>query len=746
EPEERDRKPEEVQPRGSGDRSAAEGSEVTPPKVDLNALFNSEINKLADEQAKKNDNPFNFDGVSLKSVLETPAPEFKQHVYDRILPQFKQALSTLNEPDIQSTMGTFLRKLSESSSVDTVRQLQPYVVKFFEDHVLPKNANGSITEEGTQDDADRGQSDRNGEVRHADEGSADVRGADGKRNSGKGSKGSSKGGTRNGLVSEESGDNGNDESRGSSELSGATSEGQPSTKSGEGSGDSTGDGVLAEHHIERRDYVAPQGSLAREGSWKQAAKNNLDIIELVKKLDAEGRDATPEEQKLLAKYTGWGASELANNIFAYYPRSGWEELHARAKELLSEDEYKVARQTTQYAHYTSEPVIRGIWDAIKQLGFQHGTILEPGMGIGLFPVAAPKALMDKSRYTGVEMDPLTARIAHYLLPDQAILHNDFVKQKLPKNHFDVAIGNPPFADIKITDDPEYKKLRLHLHDYFFAKSLDRVKPGGLLVFVTSKGTMDKQNDKARQYMADKADLLGAIRMPQTAFKENAGTEVVTDVLFFRKRLPGEEPAGQAWTDLKPLELTYNDKYRGEQTVTQHINEYYVDHPEMVLGKHSLEGSMYGPNQYTVEGRGDIDQQFRDAIKNLPSGVFAGQKKSQDIVQKTYERDWDPKAKKEGSLYVHDDGRLMIRESGAGVEVDAVKKLSPSEKKWLTSYVGLRDALKQAQYDQLHAEDAVKEGEVPTDWEASLKTLNDTYDAFVKKHGNILAFTDTERKK
>jgi len=222
-----------------------------------------------------------------------------------------------------------------------------------------------------------------------------------------------------------------------------------------------------------------------------------------------------------------------------------EELAERAAALPREWQQSIL-QSTQYAHYTSENIIRSIWSAIDRLGFTGGKVLEPGAGIGSFAMLMPESMRRPKGYTGIEFDAPTALIARLLSPQQNLLHDDFIKRKLPRDFFDVAVGNPPFSATKVLGDPDYAKHGFMLHDFFFAKALDRVRPGGLLVFVTSKGTMDKQSDKARAYLAKQADLLGAIRLPSTAFEGNAGTSVVTDVLFLRKRLPGEAPAGHSW--------------------------------------------------------------------------------------------------------------------------------------------------------------------------------------------------------
>ena len=486
-------------------------------------------------------------------------------------------------------------------------------------------------------------------------------------------------------------------------------------------------------------YNAPVGALARTGSWKETAARNLDIIELSKRLDAEKRAATPEEQTLLAQYVGWGPADIRNKLFPstnsslreinpYAVSPDWRPLAERAAELLSPEEVATAFQSTQYAHYTSEPMIRAIWSGLQRLGFKGGNILEPGMGTGLFAVASPSEVMEKSKYTGVEMDKATARIARHLLPESNILNADFVKQKLPDNFFDLAIGNPPFSATKILDDPAYKKYRFLLHDYFFAKSLDKVRPGGLLVFVTSKGTMDKADDKARNFMAERADLLGAIRLPQTVFKQNAGTEVVTDVLFLRKRQPGEAAGGEAWLGRAEVKTPEGPAL---------VNEYFARHPEMVLGEHSLQGSMRRANEYTVLPRGtDIDAQFAEAVTHLPENVYSPDvRSSADFIRRqAAERDFNPKHTKEGALYVDDKGLLRRLDNGSGVDIGTVAKLTDADREWLKGYVELRDALKQAQYDQL------QDG----DWEASLKKLNQLYDAFVKRHGFINEFKEYER--
>lgn len=372
-------------------------------------------------------------------------------------------------------------------------------------------------------------------------------------------------------------------------------------------------------------YRFTAADLENAGSWVKRAERNVEAVELLKRLQAEGRRATREEQAALARFIGWGASDIANNLFGsrldkaaglsrsidsaladmdrlgrdtlrkggrwrsdyadpgyytgaaalrdakgetsiyggYYPDqitraeleaarpSGdtkrWLALRDRLKAALTADEWADASRTTQYAHYTSGGVVRAMWAAARRFGFAGGLVLEPGAGTGIFPGLMPDDVAANTAYTGIEFDPITGGILQQLQPDERIAVESFVDSALPRDFYDLAIGNPPFSGSPILSDPDYKRHGFALHDYFFAKTLDRVRPGGMMMFVTSRYTMDKLGDKARKYLAERADLVGAIRLPQTAFKANAGTEVVTDVLFLRKRVPGETFAhAQPW--------------------------------------------------------------------------------------------------------------------------------------------------------------------------------------------------------
>ena len=507
------------------------------------------------------------------------------------------------------------------------------------------------------------------------------------------------------------------------------------------------------------DYRPDRGGLTREGSWFETAKRNLDLIDLARKIEAEGRDATPEEQAQLSKYVGFGAGAIRNSLFPVpgqwlkqqrpndliFPEAvtekRWRELAERAAALPREWQQSIL-QSTQYAHYTSENIIRSIWSAIDRLGFTGGKVLEPGAGIGSFAMLMPESMRRPKGYTGIEFDAPTALIARLLSPQQNLLHDDFIKRKLPRDFFDVAVGNPPFSATKVLGDPDYAKHGFMLHDFFFAKALDRVRPGGLLVFVTSKGTMDKQSDKARAYLAKQADLLGAIRLPSTAFEGNAGTSVVTDVLFLRKRLPGEAPAGHSWNGVATV-----DTKDGPVV----INEYFAANPAMVLGQNRISGHQddegrrinsngLGGEKYTVVSYDktpeELDAKFAKAVESLPRNAYSALTGTvQQVRAETAKVDFDPKVRREGVVYRATDGTLMRVTDGVGKPLGDAMKLSDKDTKWFTGYLGLRDLVQEARAAQFN----------DGDWETALKRLNNAYDAFRSEYGPIKDFRVQVRK-
>ena len=303
---------------------------------------------------------------------------------------------------------------------------------------------------------------------------------------------------------------------------------------------------------------------------------NVRAIRLLKKLEAEDRFATQEEQEILAQYVGWGG--LADCFDERHSK------YAELKALLTEDEYAAARASTLNAHYTSPVVIRAVYDALANMGFQGGNILEPSCGVGNFFGMLPEA-MGGSKLYGVELDSLTGRIAQQLYQSASITVQGYERVSYPKDFFDAAVGNVPFGNYQV-NDKAYNRLGFSIHNYFFAKALDQVRPGGIVAFVTSRYTMDTKDPAVRRYLAQRAELLGAIRLPNNAFKANAGTEVVTDIIFLQKRehIDLSEPA---WVQL------------GESANGFTINRYFVDHPEMILGIQTAENTQYGKQDFTV---------------------------------------------------------------------------------------------------------------------------------------------------
>ena len=347
-----------------------------------------------------------------------------------------------------------------------------------------------------------------------------------------------------------------------------------------------------------------------EGSLKQKAQANLAAIRTLKTIEAENRPATPEEKAALVKYTGWGAMP---NAFASQPPRDWQSVADELKDLLSAEEYASARASTPNAHYTSPEVIQAIWQAMERFGLQPGAqILEPSMGVGHFFGLMPESLHPGANRTGVELDSVTARIAAKLYPDSGVHAKAFEDTPLPKDFFDAAIGNIPFGNYPVYD-PAYRRsphLTRSIHDYFLTKTLDVVRPGGLIALITSRYTMDKEDSTVRRHLSDGSILLGAVRLPNTAFKANAGTEVTTDILFLQKRSPETPPPGESWTELRSIETTDGPV---------EINEYFARHPEMMLGRMGMESGQYGMAPALI---GNLEPgSLERAVSLLPAAVY-----------------------------------------------------------------------------------------------------------------------------
>jgi hypothetical protein len=370
-------------------------------------------------------------------------------------------------------------------------------------------------------------------------------------------------------------------------------------------------------------------NLAR--GWPARARDNIAAIILSKDLEQSGRAPTEDEQVRLLRFIGFGATELAQN---YFRRPGeedfrpeWQEIGAALEAAVTPEEYAALQRATQYAHYTPETVISALWRAAERLGFSGGRVLEPGMGTGLFFALLPETLRETCELTGIEYDPVTARIARLVHPEARVRCEDYTRSRLSER-FDLAIGNPPFSGRVVRADPATRSLGLLLHDYFIARSIARLRPGGIALFVTSTGTMDKVGTIARDHIAGMADLVGAVRLPEGSMRASAGTEVVIDVLVFRRRADGEAPAGAEWIDLAPVaNVAADDEADDTDSVSSAVipvNRYFAEHPEMVLGEHALCRGIYGPGlAYTCRPRKDgaaLETLLTEALDRLPAGI------------------------------------------------------------------------------------------------------------------------------
>ena len=443
-----------------------------------------------------------------------------------------------------------------------------------------------------------------------------------------------------------------------------------------------------------------------EGGAKQKYAQNIEAIRTLFKLEQEHRGATAEEQQVLSRYVGWGG--LAD---AFDPgKDSWAKEYTELKGLLSEDEYAAARSSTLNAHYTSPAVIRGIYDAVERMGFRSGNILEPSMGVGNFFGLLPDSMAD-SRLYGVELDSITGRIAKKLYPQADITVAGFETTDR-RDFYDLAVGNVPFGNYKV-NDKAYNKLGFSIHNYFFAKAIDQVRPGGVVAFVTSRYTMDSKDSTARKHMAERADLLGAIRLPNNAFRANAGTDVVSDIIFLQKR---DRPIDHEpdWVQLGKTEDGFA------------INQYFTDHPEMVLGVLSTESTQYGREELTVapiEGANLADQ-LAEAVQHIEGQYTEVEVETPDIADAENEKHIlpaDPDVK--NFSYTVVDGEVFYRENSVMTQVE----LSDTAKGRVTGMVELRQIVNELIEQQLN--DYPDE-----DIKATQERLNAAYDAFTAKYG------------
>ena len=468
---------------------------------------------------------------------------------------------------------------------------------------------------------------------------------------------------------------------------------------------------------QRRNFRITDGHLG-EGGAKTKFHNNVTAIQTLQKIESEGRLATPEEQEILSRYVGWGGLPQAfdgNN-------EQWADEFTQLQKLLSPEEYDAAKATTLNAHYTSPTVIQAIYQAVENMGFRTGNILEPSCGIGNFFGLVPESMTESKLY-GVELDPLTGRIAQQLYQQSSITVQGFENTELPDSFFDLAIGNVPFGSYTL-HDKRYDKHHFLIHDYFFAKTLDKVRPGGLVAFITSKGTLDKQNPSVRKYIAERAQLIGAIRLPNNAFLANAGTQVTTDILFLQKReklvdvsLP-EPDAALEWLHL------------GQTEDGVPVNQYFLDHPEMLLGQMAFDRSMYGNEKETtckpLEGE-DLSDLLENAVRNLHA-----QYTPYEIEEREHEDTSipaDPTVR--NFSYTIADGQVYYRENSRMFPVE----VSVTAESRIRGMIALRDCARSLIEVQMGngSEEAVQTGQ---------RELNRLYDSFTAQYGLLNSRANT----
>lgn len=461
----------------------------------------------------------------------------------------------------------------------------------------------------------------------------------------------------------------------------------------------------------RLDYRIIDDELGGVGA-KTRYRSNVDAIKTLKMIEKQGRFATPGEQEVLVRYTGWGAIPQAFDP----EKSDWKKEYDELQELLTGDEYRAARSSTLNAHYTKPEIIRSMYEVLERMGFQGGSILEPSMGTGNFFGMLPDTMREKSRLTGVELDLISGRIATQLYQNADVRIGGYEKTPIPDSFYDIAIGNIPFGQYRIPD----KKYPSHLliHDYFFVRTLDTVRPGGVIAFITSKGSLDKADPKVRRYIAQRADLLGAVRLPSNTFSKNAGTEVTTDIIFLQKR-----------HDLRTNDPNWVFTGQTEDGIS--VNQYYLDHPEMMLGKMVRGMNLYGNETETscepIDGL-DFSVQLSTAMSRI-DGKIAENDRSFDLDEVSSEEairttiPADPSVK--NYSYTIRDGEIYYCENG----LMCVPDLSEKGKERVKGMIEIRDSLREVMEYQLndYSDEAIQ---------AKQHELNTLYDNFTKKHGII----------
>ena len=462
----------------------------------------------------------------------------------------------------------------------------------------------------------------------------------------------------------------------------------------------------------KSDYTINESNYGDFGGDKTRCQNNIAAIRLLKQVESEKRSATPDEQQILAKYIGWGG--LANAFDS--SKTDWSKEYTELKTLLTPEEYSSARSSTLNAHYTSYTIISSIYSALDNMGFKGGKILEPALGTGNFFGSMPEEMRNNSQLSGVELDSITGRIAKLLYPSANIQIKGYEDTNFENNSFDVAVSNVPFGSYKV-NDKEYNKQNMLIHDYFFSKTLDKVRPGGIIAFVTSKGTLDKENSEVRKYLAERAELLGAIRLPNTAFKNNAGTEVTSDIIFLQKRE-------------KPISVEQNTPDWVFKDILDNgiaVNKYFADHPEMILGEMAEGNKMFGNGTTCVPFDGaDLKEQLAAAIQNI-KGEYNKTVKSAERENASHAEtvSCPPDAPKYS--YVISDDKLYYHKAG-----DTMELVDAKDTDRIKAMTQLRDGVHELldlQINNYNGDNEVKISEAQN-------KLSKDYDDFVELFGRI----------
>lgn len=507
---------------------------------------------------------------------------------------------------------------------------------------------------------------------------------------------------------------------------------EPSVELGKERGDGAQRSTADADAAGELDHVIDAEDIGKGGLTKKYS-DNIAAIKIIKVMEAEGRAATPEERKQIARYAGWGAIK---GVFDPANKQ-WAKQHEELKALLTEAEFAAARKSTLNAHYTSPVAVGAMYDALERLGFTGGRVLEPSVGVGNFFGLMPAKLRNASNLHGVELDSLTSRLVAALYPKAKIAQaTGFQDFEIPAEFFDAVIGNPPFGSEPIVDMNRSPYSGFSIHNYFLAKSIDKLRPGGIMEVVVSHNFLDAQDERARQWIAERASLIGGVRLPNTAFKENAGTEVVTDILIFQKKSEAERANGlnndhAPW--LKVVDQQNTNPKTGE-TATHKVSQFFADNQDLVLGQPSAAGTMYAANEYTVEATGDIKQKLDAWVKTLPGNIFTPIDRSSD--RKVVDMEI-PDGIKTGSFYVDKSGAVMRR----GDDVMGNKTAEPFVAKSMAAtarmkgMIGLRDLLRQ----QMRLERSTEASEAEI--EANRAKLNTAYDDFLKKFGHVNSVTN-----